>query len=130
MKRVYHHYELWQETKWGMWRRPAGQERAEWIKKAAEFMADTARFESAMNKVVEDWSTSCEVNFTTKSINRQAWLGHAATCLAIGCPEEPTRAAWWTLTENQRNLADDAAARAIVKWERYYAKRKKCQNQE
>lgn len=115
--RIYHHYEKWEETKAGMWRRPSGEERNILIAQCKEFMSDTSQFRAAMLRAIEEWPISCEVNFTTKAINRQAWLGHAACCIAIDCPEEPTRAAWWLLTEQQRNDADDAAAEVITIWE-------------
>lgn len=116
--RIYHHYEKWEETKAGLWRRPCGEERRMWIEQCAVFMANTAQFRDAMRRAIVEWPISCEVNFTTKAINRQAWLGHAACCIAIGCPEEPTRAAWWTLTQKQRDDADAAAAEVIEEWER------------
>lgn len=121
MKRVYRHYEEWEETKAGLWRRPTGDERRQWIDLCSVFMADTSQFHAAMLRVIDEWPVSCEVNFTTKTINRQAWLGHAACCVAIGCPEEPTRAAWWKLTQSQRDLADAAAAEVITLWEARHA---------
>lgn len=124
MRRVYHHYEKWEETKAGLWRRPTGEERQALIANCAVFMADTSAFRRAMERAIEEWPISCEANFTTKSINRQAWLGHAACCIAIGCPEEPTRAAWWKLTQMQRDLADEAAAEVIKIWEQRYKEKR------
>lgn len=121
MKRIYHPYDQWEETAAGLWRRPAGEERRQWIERCAIFMADTSQFRAAMFRAIHEWPISCIVNLTTKSINRQAWLGHAACCIAMGCPEEPTRAAWWRLTQTQRDLADQAAAEAIQEWEKMYA---------
>lgn len=77
-----------------------------------------------MYRAIEEWPNSCEVNLTSRANNRQAWLGHAACCIAIECPEEPTRAAWWTLTQAQRDAGDEAAAEVIREWERRY----NCQN--
>lgn len=120
IKRVFHHYSLWEEGHFGMWRRPTGSEREYLILKCAEFMADTARFRAGMIRAISEWPISCEVNFTNRSNNRQAWLGHAACCISVDCPEEPTRAAWWTLTKKQRDDADAAAAEVIEMWERRY----------
>jgi hypothetical protein len=120
MKRVYHHYEKWEETHAGMWRRPTGAERQEWIGKVAAFMADTDKFKAAMLRAIKEWPISCEANFTCSSVNKQAWLGHAACCIAIGCPEEPTRSAWWTLSQELRDAADAAAAEVIMIWQADY----------
>lgn len=118
MKRIYHSYEKWEETKAGMWRKPCGEERKQFIENCSVFMSNTAAFRAAMFRAIQEWPLSCENNLTAKNVNRQAWLGHAACCIAIGCPEEPTRAAWWTLTQRQRELADEAAAEAIAAWEK------------
>jgi hypothetical protein len=120
--RVYRPYYEWEETAAGLWRRPTGDERSAWILRCAEFMAVTVNFRNGMLRAIEEWPNSCEVNFTSYASNRQAWLGHAACCISIGCPEEPTRAAWWTLTERQRVDADKAAAEVILIWEERYAK--------
>lgn len=120
-KRVFRHHDEWEEAKAGMWRRPTGTERDFLIAKCSDFMKDTAAFKAAMLRALEEWPISCEVNFTSRSNNKQAWLGHAACCIAIDCPEEPTRAAWWTLTKKQRDAADAAAAEVIQEWERRYA---------
>jgi hypothetical protein len=127
MKRVYHHYEKWEETAAGLWRRPTGVERQMWIETAAEFMRDTELFRAGMLRAVKEWPISCEVNFTSPGTNQQAWLGHAACCISTGCPEEPTRAAWWTLTQELRDAADKAAAEVIVLWQNDYMKGELCQ---
>ena len=120
IKRVFRHYSEWEEARCGMWIRPIGSEREYHIQRCREFMADTELFRSAMFRAINEWPVSCEVNLTNGSNNRRAWIGHAACCMAIGCPEEPTRAAWWTLTQSQRDAADAAAEEAIREWERAY----------
>lgn len=73
-----------------------------------------------MMLVIKEWPVSCEVNFTKRGNNKQAWLGHAACCLDVGSPEEPTRAAWWTLPSEIREAGDAAAAEVIAIWEERY----------
>jgi hypothetical protein len=55
---------------------------------------------------------------TDISQNRRAWIGHAACCMAIKCPEYITRSAWGYLTKEQQDLANAEADRAIAWWER------------
>jgi hypothetical protein len=131
LKPVFKPYWLWEEGQFGMWRRPTGSERDYLIQKCSEFMNDTERFKEHMIRAINEWPTSCEVNFTKRGNNRQAWLGHAACCIGIDCPEEPTRAAWWTLSKAKRDAADAAAAEVIEIWEVHYrGEDKECPNTE
>ena len=69
-----------------------------------------------MLKVIEKWPYSCEHNLTDTSQNRKAWIGHAACALALGCPEDITRAAWAKLSDDQQNKANQKAQDAINIW--------------
>lgn len=120
MKRVFHPYHLWEDFKCGMWRNVVGDERNLWLQKAVEFTGDAELYGLWMMKVIKAWPISCEQNLTCTSMNRQAWIGHAACCLAIGCPEDITRAAWHLLTDQQRNEANQKADEAIKAWELGY----------
>ena len=117
IKQIYHHYAKWEDV--GMWYSitDKGQEYNK-IQEAIKFTGDHKLYGSWMLKVVELWTFSCEHNLSNTSINRQAWIGHAAAYLAIQSPEELTRQAWWELTEEQRNLANKQADKAIKIWER------------
>jgi hypothetical protein len=57
-------------------------------------------------------------------MNRQAYIGHAAACIAIGSPEYITRLAWHQLTNDQQDKANNKADIAIKTWEENYAKDK------
>lgn len=59
---------------------------------------------------------ACEHNLTEPAMNRLAWIGHAACCMAIGCPEETTRQAWGLLNDEQRVLANQEAEKALNEW--------------
>ena len=123
MKQVFHHYKDWEEHHHGLWRKVSGAEKEEYLSKAVEFTGNTELYGDWMMKVISEWPVSCEQNLTCSSINRQAWVGHAACCLAIGCPEEVTRLAWWKLTDKQRDEANLKADEAIAKWEEDYRSR-------
>ena len=121
LKRVFHHHDKWEDAAHGMWRRnTSGEERQAFKRKAAGLMVNTEAFYEAMARVTREWPYSCEANLTAPSINRRAWLGHAGTCLLTGSPEDVTRDAWWTLTQEQQNAANAAADRAIADWESSY----------
>jgi hypothetical protein len=121
MKRIYHPYTKWEEYHAGMWRTVKGEEAEKLIAAAVEFTGDAKLYGKWMRRVVAEWPISCEHNLTCRAMNRQAWIGHAATCMAIGCPEDITRLAWHQLTDQQRNEANDQATEAIEIWEGQYA---------
>ena len=120
LARVYHHYEQWEEFRAGMWRGLSGKEAGRYLKEAIAFTGDAILYGSYMRRVIVEWPISCENSLTCISLNRQAWVGHAACCLALGCPEHITREAWHHLSETQREEANDQAAQAITLWEERY----------
>jgi len=90
------------------------------LKQAIEFTGNPPLYGSFMMRVIKEWPISCEHNLTCKGMNRQAWIGHAAACIAIGCPEHITREAWAYLTQEQQDLANAEADKAIAQWELEY----------
>jgi len=129
MERIYHPYHLWEDWKFGMWRNVFGEERETLLKKATEFTGDAKLYGSFMLRVITEWPYACEHNLSSTSINRQAFIGHCACCLALNCPEDITRLAWHTLTQEQQNKANAQADIAIATWEKQYNQRgKKCQS--
>lgn len=100
----------------------AVSDRAQAIKTAIEFTGDHKRYGGFMFRVVKEWPTSCENALTDYFLNRRAWLGHAAVALALKIPEDITRAAWASLSNEQQLLANEEAKRAISSWETDYAK--------
>lgn len=115
--RIYHHYETWEEFKAGMWRSVSPKEEKVFLSQAIVFTGNAVLYGSFMLRVVREWPISCEHNLSCTGMNRQAWVGHAACCLAIACPEHITRAAWHYLTEQQRGDANEQASIAIKTWE-------------
>lgn len=120
-KQIFYHYKKLEEHEHGLWRKVHGLERKKLLREAIEFTGDAKRYGSYMLKVIDEWPRSCEHNLTCGSLNRQAWVGHAACCLAINCPEDITREAWHCLTQQQQDKANLQADRAIEKWETKYA---------
>lgn len=95
-----------------------------WLEKAIDFTGNHELYGQYMQRVVREWRYSCENALTDNSLNKRAWVGHAACALAIGCPEDITRQAWGFLTDEQRLLANKEADRAISTWIRDREKRK------
>lgn len=118
--RVYHPYWDWEEVDANMWGSVLNRRAA--VEKAVLFTGNHALYGRFMLRVVSEWPVSCENALTDYSINRKAWVGHAAVSLAHGIPEDITRLAWGKLTDEQRLLANRQAEYAISKWELDYAK--------
>lgn len=127
LKRVYHPYWEWEEINFNMW--GVVENRKRWVKEAIEFTGDHKKYGRFMMRVVDEWPISCENALTDYSLNRKAWVGHAACALAFECPEDITREAWRYLDYEQQLLANKEAERAIQTWEHNYIKdRGLCEN--
>jgi hypothetical protein len=120
MKKKWHHYLKWEDYQHGMYRTLYGDEKKHFLAKAIEFTGNPVLYGDWMLEVVEKWPVSCEQNLTDRGMNRQAWIGHAACCLAIGCPEDITREAWSELSVEQQDAANAKADFAIELWEAIY----------
>lgn len=120
MNRIYFPYWLWEEYHCGMWRNVFGEERKPLLDKAIEFTGNAKLYGQFMMKAIKQWPYSCIHNLSCIAMNRQAWIGHAACCIAIDCPEDITRLAWHQLTKQQQDKANAKADRAISKWENMY----------
>ena len=105
-----------------MWNLPADAN--EQLNQAIEFTGDYKLYGQWMIKVTENWPNSCENALTDYSLNRKAWIGHAAVAMALKIPESITRKAWGHLNYEQQLLANNQADRAIRLWEDTYRKDK------
>ena len=118
MVRVYRHYLEWEEIHYNMW--GTVDNKKLWLQAAIAFTGNHSLYGYFMIRVINEWPVSCENALTDININKKAWVGHAATALGIGCPEDITRQAWGYLTNEQRILANKEAQRAIDTWENVY----------
>jgi hypothetical protein len=107
-----------------MWRKLPFYQEAAFLKEAMKFTGDAELYGKYMIRAINEWPNGCEHNLTCTGMNRQAWIGHSATCIALACPEYITRLAWHQLTQEQQDLANAQADIAIKTWEDNYAKDK------
>jgi len=122
LPRVWHPVEDWEEIQYNMW--GVVNDRSLYLQNAIEFTGNWELYGDHMDLVVQEWPVSCENALTDHSLNRKAWVGHAACALYMQCPEDITRKAWGYLTDEQRKMANRRAAIAIRAWEENYAARK------
>ena len=104
-----------------MWRKASKAEEETLLQKAIEFTGNAKLYGSYMLRVIREWPISCEHNLTDISVNRKAWVGHAAASIAIDAPEYITRMAWAYLTPVQQRDANTEAQNAIDLWEAIHA---------
>lgn len=116
MKRIYHHYEKWEDWQNGMWRKVSATEEKKHLETAISFTGDHVKYGNAMKEVIKEWNFTMQNSLTNTSINRKAFLGHCAVQYKINCPEYITRLAWKHLTDEQRFLADKVAQETIDNW--------------
>ena len=117
LKRIWHPYWAGEDFHAGMWTAIKAKDRKAMLDKAIEFTGNAVLYGKYMRQVAKLWPISCEHNLTDSGINRKAWIGHAACCLAIRCPEDVTREAWAHLTQQQQDEANAQADAAIAQWE-------------
>ena len=116
MRRVFHHYENWEDVKHGFYDLKTD---FDLLMIVSMFNCETTTHKY-MNRVVEEWVFSCEQNFTNNSMNKIAYIGQAASCLFCGAPSIVTMRAWNLLSQETRDRADKQALYFIRKWKKRY----------
>lgn len=122
MKRVYFSYDQWEDYQFGMWRKIPFYLEDKFLEEAIKFTSDAVLYGRYMMRAINEWPNGCEHNLTCIGMNRQAYIGHSAVCIALTMPEYITRLAWHQLTEKQQDDANEQADIAIKTWEDNYAK--------
>ncbi|NTU49442.1 MAG: hypothetical protein HGA87_00855 [Desulfobulbaceae bacterium] len=112
----YYHYNELEEYHAGMWKKVSKDEFERLLPMAIRFTGTHLLYGKWMLKALDLWPKSCNQNLSDSGINHQAFIGHAATCIAIGCPEYITRLAWHELSQHQQDLANEQADIAINVW--------------
>jgi len=113
--RIFHHHDFWEDYKNGLFKkRKTIQDN---VQKSFDILSDTQKTDHWFSRLSE-WKYSSELNLSNKSINRQAWIGQAACCMAHGSNEDETKIAWYKLTPEEQSRANAIADYYIVKFER------------
>lgn len=119
MKRIYHPVHEWEEIAANMWGTVDDREGA--LETSVQVTGQPTLYGLFMRRVLSEWPVSCENALSDRSINRKAWIGHAAIALGFAIPEDVVRQAWGYLSDEQRKLANAEAAYCIETWERSQA---------
>lgn len=122
MNRIYHTWDKWECYPAGFYeKRP--KDKAISDDEAREIytnlLANTEEFEAALERVITEWRHSCEHYLTNESMNRIAWLGQAALCLAKGVPAI-FRGGFVDLPLDLQRRANETALKYLNKWREKY----------
>lgn len=113
--RIFYHHDLWECWKKGLYRN--GRKDEIKIQKSYVCLQSPQECDSAFKNVVLGWPVSSAVNLSNRSINRQAWIGQASCCFNHGANEEETKIAWFLLTKEEQDRANQIADYYIRKFE-------------
>lgn len=118
MKRIYHRWDEWECYPAGFYEnRPQNKALTDddCRQLYRELLSDVLRFREALGDVVDQWPASTEHYLSNERMNRIAWLGQAALCLAEGVPSR-FRGGYMLLSEAEKAAADDVALEALNAW--------------
>ncbi len=114
--RVFHTHDKWECVKAGFYSSTVdGKTKEQCQHEYAAFLSDTRQFSDALVKVFEQWPHSCEHYLTNVAMNRIAWLGQAAMCVARGIPSQFC-SGFNLLTIEQQEAANQTALEALNSW--------------
>jgi ParB-like chromosome segregation protein Spo0J len=114
--RIFHTYDKWECEKAGFYRQQVDGMTSDQCKIAyRDFLADTERFRSAANSVINEWVNSCEHYLTNHAMNRIAWVGQASMCYATGVPSKFC-SGFNLLSDEQKEAANLVALDVINDW--------------
>lgn len=114
--RVFHTHDKWECVKAGFYSSTVeGKTKEQCQHEYAAFLSDSEQFSEALVRVFEQWPNSCEHYLTNVAMNRIAWLGQAAMCIARGIPSHFC-SGFNLLTIEQQEQANEVALTALNGW--------------
>lgn len=120
VKRIYHHWNKWEDYKAGFYDNKSGKEKQGMIDKVVEMFSSLELTEKYMDMAITKWYYSCEQNLTNNGMNKIAYIGQAACCLYAGVPATITMEAWSSVPSEFQEAANSIAERKLIKWSEYH----------
>jgi hypothetical protein len=114
MNRIYHHYKKWEDFKHGFYDSCSNENQL--ISIVIGMFSDEMLTRIFMNRVVDEWTYSCQHNLTNENLNKIAYIGQAACCLYANIPNTITRKTWSKLSEKIQNRSNKIAQETLNKW--------------
>jgi hypothetical protein len=128
MIRIYHPYWKWEDYQHGLYNNIEDaftEQETEFLANLAkDLLSDSEVFYFVASKVISEWKYAAEENLTNDSRNKQAWIGQASCCYALGVPEFVTKYGWHLMTPEQQDEANRVADNIIRIWEGHQIRQK------
>lgn len=117
MNRIYHTWDKWECYLSGFYENkpPKGMTKEDCENTYCLFLKDEIEFRNALNRVISEWKNSCEHYLSNENMNRIAWLGQAALCIAKKIPSS-FRSGFNLLSEEEQKKANSIALEYLNKW--------------
>ena len=115
MRQIWHPWNEWESYRAGFYDGHTDLSPDQARAAYAEFLRDTGRFEAALERVLAEWPVSCEHFLSNERINRIAWLGQAAMCIATGVPSI-YKSGFSAMSAEDRDRANAVAAKWLQTW--------------
>lgn len=115
-KQIFHHFSKWEDYKMGFYDSTC-ENVNEHIQKSIDLLSDQKKFKKFAEKLIIDWKFSCEQNLTDPSLNKIAYIGQGACCIANSTPSFVTRLAWSYIEEENQKKANKTAKKILKKWQ-------------
>lgn len=116
IKQIFHHFSLWEDNKKGFYDTVC-DDYSEHIQKSIKLLSNQEEFRKYALIVINEWVYSCEQNLTDPSLNKIAYIGQSACCLANNTPAFVTRNAWSYIDEIDQRLANETAKKILKEWQ-------------
>ncbi len=114
--RIFHTFDKWEAVKDGFFAPGIkGRDKEECEQEYGAFLADPNVFAEGIQTMFKIWPNSCEHNLTNSSMNRIAWIGQAAACVARGLPSA-YRGGFSKLPKDIQDVANNVALEYLNKW--------------
>ena len=112
--RIYHPYWKWEDWLNGVYAKMARKEK---VDLSQQVLSDSELFFCAMQEMAKEWKFACEHNLTNGNRNRLAFLGQSACSWNHKATTVETTIAWWALTKEQRDEANNTARKFVKLYE-------------
>jgi len=115
IKQIFHHFSLWEDNKKGFYDTVCA-DYSDHVQKSVKLLSDQEEFRKYAEKVIKEWVYSCEQNLTDPSLNKIAYIGQSACCMANNTPAFVTRNAWSYIDETDQRKANETAREILREW--------------
>jgi len=117
IKRLYHHWSKWEDYEAGFYDNISGKEKSTMIEKVVEMFSSRELTSKYMDMAITKWYYSCEQNLTNNGMNKIAYIGQAACCLYANIPSLVTMEGWSSVSDENKEVANQIALEKLKKWE-------------